>query len=424
MTILFRPLIPLAAFALFAVPLVAAETAAATRAVNELGLKLLPLAAPASDNALLSPYSIQLALAMTYAGADGETHQEMARVLSFPAEEKLLHASFANLNRSLADAAQSSAQQSEALKKSGGRRDPLQFRVANRLYCQSDQEFRQPFLELLRDVYRSPLEQVDFIANADDVARRINAWVNEQTAGRIQNLIPPGLLTKYTRLVLVNALYFKAAWQDAFRKELTSPQPFHVRGAAATINVPTMMRRGMMGVRDFKEFTAVSLPYDDGELQLLVLVPRATDGWMAVQGALNAAILAECAKLPRDEVDLSLPKFQLQPETMRLGEALQKLGMRTAFDKPGGTANFDRMAPRKPDDYLKISEVVHKTFISVDEEGTEAAAATAVIMAVPAGIAPQRKEPRIVVVDRPFLFAIQHLASGTCLFLGRVTDPR
>src|SRR5262249_24601331 len=159
---------------------------------------------------------------------------------------KLLHASFADLNKALTDAVQSSAQQSEALKKSGGKRDPLQFRVANRLYGQSGQEFRKSFLELLREVYRAPLEQVDFKSDPEGISKRINIWVAEQTSNRIQNLIPPGILTRYTRLVLVNALYFKAAWQDAFQKGRTSPRPFHVRGAANTTDVPTMMRRGMI----------------------------------------------------------------------------------------------------------------------------------------------------------------------------------
>jgi serpin B len=145
----------------------------------------------------------------------------------------------------------------------------------------------------------------------------------------------------------------------------------------------------------------------------------------AAQSTLSAVVLAECATLKSAEVELWLPKFRLEPATMRLGQSLQALGMRTAFDKPARSANFDRMAPRTPDDYLKISEVVHKTFISLDEEGTEAAAATAVIMAVPASAMPmQPKEPRIIRIDRPFLFAIQHRPSGACLFLGRMTDPR
>jgi len=406
-------------------PASADDSRIASQATNELGLKLLPVVAPATDNALLSPYSILVALAMAYAGADGDTKNEMARVLSFPADEKSLHAGFADLRAALVTAAEKSAATADAIKRQGGKRDPLQLRVANRLYGQLGQDFRAPFLALLRDIYLAPLEQVDFVSNADGVAKRINAWVEEQTAGRIASLIPPGVLDKYSRLVLVNALYLKAAWQDAFRKEATSPQPFHSGGAAATTKVPTMTRRGAMGVKDFASFVALSLPYDNGELQLLLFVPKAVDGVAATQSALTAAVLADCANMKAEEVELWLPKFRLEPATMRLSRSLQALGMRTAFDKPAGSANFDRMAPRKADDYLKISEVMHKTFISLDEEGTEAAAATAVIMAVPASAMPvQPKEPRIVRVDRPFLFVIQHRASGACLFLGRVTDPR
>ena len=301
----------------------------------------------------------------------------------------------------------------------------MQLRSANRLYGQGSFDFREPFLTLLRETYRAPLERVDFVNNPrGSVDKSINRWVEEQTAGRIRNLIPPGVLDRSTRLVLVNALYLKAAWQTAFRKESTTPQPFHVRGAAATTDVATMTRHGSMGLQDFADFTAVSLPYDGGELQLLLFVPKSVNGVGAAQTALTAAVLAECATLKWADVELWLPKFRLEPETMRLGEMLRVLGMRTAFDKPEGSANFDRMAPRKPNEYLKISEVLHKTFVNLDEEGTEAAAATAVVAAVVASARPDPPEPRIVRVDRPFLFAIQHRATGACLFLGRVTDPK
>ncbi len=404
--------------------LLGADSAIASRAINEFGTRLLPGAMDPAENALLSPYSIQLALAMAYAGADGDTRTEMARVLGFPADDNSLHASFADLEKALREAAQASAKRAGAAKPEGGKREALQLRVANRLYGQKGAEFRTPFLELLRDVYRAPLEQVDFKTDAGSAARKINTWVGEQTAGRISNLIPAGVLDEYTRLVLVNALYFKAAWRDAFTKEATTPQPFHVRGAAATVDVPTMSRRGLMGLKDFSGFSAVTLPYEDSDLQFLVLVPSEVNGCAEVQRALTAELLAECAKLPVVEIDLFLPKFKMEPATIRLGEILQKLGLRSAFDLPAGSANFDRMAPRMPDDYFKISEVVHKAFISVDEAGAEAAAATAVVMAVPASVAAPRAEPRVVRVDRPFLFAIQHRPSGACLFLGRLTDPR
>jgi len=171
-------------------------------------------------------------------------------------------------------------------------------------------------------------------------------------------------------------------------------------------------------------FTAVSLPYSGGELQFLVLLPDEVNGLRTIESKLTAGVLAQCAKLETRDVDLSLPKFKFEPPSIALAEKLEALGMKTAFDRPPGSANFDRMAPRRPNDYLYISQVFHKTFIAVDEKGTEAAAATAVAAAVGSAPRPPPPPPIEVKVDRPFLYAIQHVPSGVCLFLGRVTDPR
>src|SRR5437879_13746090 len=171
-------------------------------------------------------------------------------------------------------------------------------------------------------------------------------------------------------------------------------------------------------------FTAVSLPYSGGELQFLVLLPDEVNGLRTVEAKLTADILAQCAKLEKHDVDLSLPKFKFEPPSIALAEKLEALGMRTAFDRPPGSANFDKMAPRKPNDYLYISNVFHKTFIAVDEKGTEAAAATAVVMMRATAMRGPKPPPIEVKVDRPFIYAVQHVPSGVCLFLGRVTDPR
>jgi serpin B len=167
----------------------------------------------------------------------------------------------------------------------------------------------------------------------------------------------------------------------------------------------------------------VSLPYIGNELQFLVLVPDEVNGLRALESKLSTQMLSQCAKLEPHDVDLTLPKFKFEPPTIALSDKLQALGMHSAFDQPSGSANFDRMAPRNPKDYLYISQVFHKTFIAVDEKGTEAAAATAVAMMAGSAMI-ERPEPIEVKVDRPFIYAIQHVPSGTCLFLGRVTDPR
>jgi serpin B len=171
-------------------------------------------------------------------------------------------------------------------------------------------------------------------------------------------------------------------------------------------------------------FTVVSLPYAGNDLQFVVLLPDDVGGLGALESKLSGDMLGDCAKLQTRDVDLHLPKFKLEPPTMTLAEKFEALGMKTAFDKPQGSANFDKMAPRTPKDYLYISQIFHKTFIAVDEKGTEAAAATAVAMMAGTALRSPPPPPIEVKVDRPFVYAIQHVPSGVCLFLGRVTDPR
>jgi serpin B len=171
-------------------------------------------------------------------------------------------------------------------------------------------------------------------------------------------------------------------------------------------------------------FSAIALPYAGYDLRFLILLPDAPDGLAALEKGITPELLAECATMKPQLVALELPKFKLQPPTVPLGQMLKSLGLKTAFDQPRSSANFDRMAPRRPDDYLFIGEVFHKTFLALDEKGTEAAAATAVAMFAAAAMPGEPPKPIVVKVDHPFLFAIQHSGSGACLFLGRVADPR
>ena len=406
------------------VPAVAADLQTASVAVNQLGLDLLPRAGAPTDNALLSPYSIQVALAMTYAGADGTTRAEMSRVLHFPADGAVLDASFAALTQSLADAVVQQHQRNEQMRKYGGQGDDIELRVANRLFGQQGYAFRTPFLDVLKDRYQAPFETLDFHHDPGRARLHINEWVETQTANKIADLIPAGGVTTGTRLVLTNALYFKAPWATPFETSETIDLPFHVHGLETQV-VPTMRKEFSIPYVHSNDITAVALPYAGRDLQFLILLPDAPDGLAALENEITPELLAKCATMKPHLVALELPKFKLQPPTLPLGQALQDLGLKTAFNQPRGSANFDRMAPRKPDDYLFIGEVFHKTFLSLDEAGTEAAAATAVVMLTGLGVhsAPPPK-PIEVKVDHPFLFAIQHRDSGACLFLGRVTDPR
>ncbi len=397
------------------------QTAASS--TNQFGLDLYRKIATGDSNLCLSPYSVSSALAMTFAGADGKTREEMARVLHLPQASGDIHSSFAALNKSLEAMAEESKQATAHWKKSEKPGDPITLTIANRLFAEKGYNFQEAFLALVKNFYAAPLEPVDFSKNPEQARVHINDWVAEQTHKRIQDLIPSGALDDSTRMVLTNALYLKAPWADPFEKEATQPGPFHAKGGAP-IDVP-MMHRRLDGVGYVKEsdYTVFTIPYRGRELNFVVFLPDAVNGLPALEKKWTPEMLSACTKLPASDIVLSLPKFKMEPPTVPLKDELEALGMKTAFDDPQGSANFDRLAPRRPNEYLYLSKVFHKTFIEVDEEGTEAAAATAAVMAM-ATSAMQPKEPIEVKVDRPFLYAIQHVPSGVCLFLGRVTDPR
>lgn len=402
---------------------IAADFQPAASATNEFGLDLYRKLAGGKENLCLSPYSIESALAMTFAGAEGATRTEMARVLHLSQSGDEIHGSFAALQKSLESTAEKTREGVGQSKKFGGPADPITLTIANRLFAEKGYDFRQSFLALVKDNYGAPLEPVDFSHNAEAARTHINDWVAEQTRKRIRDLIPVGALDDTTRMVLTNALYLKAPWAHPFEKEATRPEPFHAKGGAP-VDVP-MMHKQLDGVGYAKRsgFTVFAIPYSGRELNFVVFLPDQVDGLAALEKKWTPQMLAECTKLPTADIILSFPKFKMEPPTVALKEHLESLGMKTAFDEPAGSANFDRLAPRRPNEYLYLSKVFHKTFIAVDEEGTEAAAATAAAMAMTTS-AMRPNEPIEIKVDRPFLYAIQHVQSGVCLFLGRVTDPR
>jgi serpin B len=389
--------------ALIAAP--APDTAALS--VNNLGLELLRQQ-PAGQNAVLSPYSVDLALTMTWEGARGDTRTQMARVLGYPAATKSVP--LATLCKDLA-----------AISARNGN-DSLSERVdiACRLFGQKSFSFDPVYLDLVRKNYGAPLEPVDFGKNGAAAAKTINAWVEKQTRNRIRDLVSPAALTPDTRLVLVNAIYFKAAWENTFEKASTKPVPFHFADGKV-VAVPTMSQSTEIGYRKGKGYTAVSLPYATGEFSFLIVMPDALDGLPAVEHSLDAATLAGFARLDKHSGAIHIPKFKFEPPAASLAEALRKLGMASAFNIPPGSADFTGIAPARGDERLYLSDVIHKAFVSIDERGTEAAATAVVMLAFSA---PDMRKPVEVRVDRPFLFAVQHIRSGACLFLGRVTDPR
>jgi len=394
-------------------------------AISQLGLDLLRARATASDqsNLLLSPYSIEVALAMAYSGAEGRTRDEMRRVLHLPADDAAVLDGFSGLARELADLQVLSRRRAEEARKSGGSAEPIEINLANRLFAQSGFAFRPAFTAALRDRFGAPLDELDFVHAAEPARVAINAWVARETRDKIRDLVPQGGVNEATRAVLANALYLHAPWEDAFKPKATKNEPFWV-GGKTSADVATMLQQRHYGYEQRNGYAALVLPYVGYQLQFVILLPDTRDGLANLERAVTPELLAGCTQLPQRDVILHLPKFKLEPPSLPLGEALRGLGMLTAFDQPRGSADFDRMAPRKPDDYLCISEVIHKTWLSLDENGTEAAAATAVVMMYGSAMRPDPPPPIEVRVDRPFLFAIQHVPSGACLFLGRLTDPR
>jgi serpin B len=394
----------------------------AAKATNALGVDLYRQLATTDANLCISPFSIDSALAMTFAGADGETRTEMARVLHFQ-NDASVPGSFSALQQSLEQMSAKTIELVKESKKFGGPGEPITLNIANRLFAQKGYHFRETFLSWVKQNFGGAFEPLDFVADPARATQRINKWVADQTRDKIRDLIPGGALDATTRLVLANALYLKAPWASEFSQNATQPELFFVRGAP--VDVPMMRKTDKnLGYARHEGFTVVSVPYAGNDLQFVVLLPDDIDGLRGLESKLSADILAGCAKIERRNVDLHLPKFKLEPPTITLAKPFEALGMKTAFNQPKGSANFDKIAPRTPQDYLYISQIFHKTFIAVDEKGTEAAAATAVAMMATSAMRPAPAPPIEVKVDRPFVYAIQHVPSGTCLFLGRVTDPR
>jgi serpin B len=351
-------------------------------------------------NLFLSPYSISTALAMTYAGARGETAEQMARTLHFggPAEE--LHRSFERLSKQIGG--------------EGEEKRPYQLSVANALWGQEGDPFRPEFLELVEKHYGAGLRRVDF--RATEQARRIiNAWVEEETRGKIQDLLKSPHPSPDTSLVLTNAIYFKGDWATPFRKEATKAESFALAGGGK-VEVPMMHQMGRFSYHDAGRFHALGMPYAGDALEMVVLLPKEGDGLARMEAALTEKAIAEViAKRGPRRVDVALPRFKVEAG-FELQDALSALGMPLAFT---GSADFSGMNGRRD---LFISAVIHKAFADVNEEGTEAAAATAVVMTRAAAARP---EPVVTFrADHPFVFLIRDLRNGSLLFLGRVADPR
>jgi serpin B len=403
----------------------AAGTFSVGYAVNAFGLDLYRRILPTltAPNAALSPYSIQSALALTYTGARDTTRTEMARALSYPDSDAALRTGFAEIRTALADAAARSVPLAERASTPTRRIEPLTWQAANRLFGQADFPFRPEFVAQLRDGYAAPLEILDFVADPDAARLHINTWVADQTKQRILDLLPLRSLDRLTRLVLVNALHLKAPWTDPFELRNTTPQPFHLSPGNSR-PVPTMSATRSLGYVTEEGMKVLSLDYLGGDLHFLVILPDEGQSPASIATRLTADHFARWSSLgvtDRRTVELFLPSFKIADATLDLTGNLRAT-MPTPFSK--FEANFDGIVPLtqiQPEN-IYISSVFHKAFVDVNEAGTEAAAATAVVITITTSAT--IGAPPVIRIDRPFLFAIQHRATATCLFLGHVSDPR
>lgn len=352
-------------------------------------------------NLFFSPYSISTALAMTYVGANGPTKSQMAEVLHLPKNDSELNSTIKSLN---------------ALLVSTDDETGFQLRVANRLWGQIGFQFVPEFLQVTKDDYGADLGLVDF--KETEIARRaINSWVNGQTDRKIRNLIAPGVLGSDTRLVLTNAIYFKARWTEEFKKNVTADAPFHV-SASQQITVPTMQQMHHFRYVESNETQILELPYgQDNSLSMLILLPKKIEGLADLEKQLSAQNLEKWTDgLESTQIKVQLPKFKMTSE-FSLKDVLTSMGMSLAFSP---SADFSKISTEQR---LFISAVIHKAFVDVNEEGTEAAAATAVAMRMTA-IAPGQKPPIEFRADHPFVFLIRHNQTQSILFFGRVVNPK
>jgi serpin B len=349
-------------------------------------------------NLFFSPESISTALAMTYGGARGDTAEEMAKALHFGLPRDMLHPGFSALIKEL---------------NGEGKKRSYQLSIANALWGQKGEGFKDDYLKLTRDNYGAGLKEVDFAGNAEGVRKEINTWVEKQTQEKIKDLLKPGVIDSLTKLVLTNAIYFKGDWNSQFKKDQTREEVFN-DGSDAKRKVPMMHQTAKFKYHDAGELQVLEMPYAGKELSMVVLLPKKVTGLADLEKSLTADKLAGwLGKVREQEVIVSLPKFKTTSE-FGLKPALEALGMKKAFLMPG--ADFSGINGK---DDLYITAVVHKAFVDVNEEGTEAAAATGVVIGVKS-LPPPKPEFR---ADHPFIFLIRDTRNDSVLFLGRFVEP-
>jgi serpin B len=373
-----------------------AALVAAVQANTGFALDLYQKLRATEGNLFFSPYSISTALAMTYAGSRGDTQTQMATALHFLPNQDHLHPALAELAARLEET---------------GRQKQIQLMMANALWPGKGFPLLKEFLALAKKFYGVRITPIDF--SAEETARHtINAWVEEKTESRIKDLIAPGVLEAATRLVLVNAIYFKGAWASPFEPGLTSPASFFT-APDVSVQVPLMNLKKDFRYAESEDLQILELPYAGENLSMLVLLPKQADGLTKLEASLAKDKLDEWIQdLAETEVQVSLPTFELT-FPFRLDDTLKSMGMVDAFSDK---ADFSAMDASQT---LFIGAVLHKAFVAVNEQGTEAAAATAVVMQLKMAAFPSI----VFRADHPFVFLIREQGTGSILFIGRVANP-
>jgi len=368
----------------------------AVRGNNAFALDLYSILKKEKGNLFLSPYSISSALAMTYGGARGETAEEMAKALHFTLSTDRTHPAFSELDTAF-DKIQEKGQ--------------VQLHIANSLWPQIDYHLLPEYLKLIKQYYGVSITPVDYVKAAEEARKLINTWVEDKTKDKIKDLIPPGDLDPVTVLVLVNAIYFKGNWASQFDPKRTTKSDFSLFGDAKT-QVSMMYQTGKFGYGEIEGAQLLELPYVGRELSMVIVLPKKPAGLSDVENQFTTKNSdAWLSRISEQDVNVYLPKFKVTWGTFELNKPLQALGMLKAFSSGADFSGMDETRT------LFIGLVLHKAFIEVNEEGTEAAAATAVVM--------KRSAPRIHTfrADHPFLFLIRDNVTGSIVFLGRVIDP-
>ncbi len=356
-------------------------------------------------NLFYSPHSISIALAMAYGGARGETATEMADALKFGLGQDKLHAAFNKLDLELAK------RKDSPVGEGGG--EPFQLSVVNATWGQKGYSFQDSYLDLLAVNYGAGLNLMDFKNETEASRKKINQWVEDQTNNRIKDLLPAGVIDADTRLVLTNAIFFKAGWAEKFAEGQTKQAAF-TQLDGATVQVDMMMAESERRYAMVDGHQIAELAYVGGDVSMVVMLPE-EGGFESFEDDLDGDKIGEYLEAMKIEKGtLKFPKFSFGSD-VPLKESLEALGMKTAFM---GAADFSGIDGTKE---LLIADVLHKSFVAVDEEGTEAAAATAVVFGPTS--APEPEEKFEMTVDRPFIFVIRDNPTGAILFVGRVVDP-